>query len=261
MSRMMAGLSVAQHRRANLAHNASAPVHFLWLAAAVLIAAVLLAAASTIRPARADDTTFAVGPLLTKCAGQTYALCAQSECTVFNGVAYCKCRVRHGTSISLTQHFDGQDVCDIMTDGVGNGFIVSTYSPPPQLLAPSGNLAVYKCTGAAASGAFAQCDGGLCFRSTQGQSFPGFDGKLEKDQLMCSCPIITATAASEKVGHEILGPYPCRQSWFRFCKDTVSNSRNASTLYVGVSTTRGFEFATDQFLGKDVPLKSCLPPG
>jgi hypothetical protein len=56
------------------------------------------------------------GPLLTKCK-DTYALCAQAECTVLNGVTYCRCDVRHGTSIGLTQRYDGKDVCDLMVEG------------------------------------------------------------------------------------------------------------------------------------------------
>ena len=44
---------------------------------------------------------------------QTYALCAVASCLVFNEVAYCKCDVKTGDSISLKLEFDdGQDTAE-----------------------------------------------------------------------------------------------------------------------------------------------------
>ena len=42
---------------------------------------------------------------------QTYALCAASSCFVFNEVAYCKCDVKFGDSISLKLAFDTGQKC------------------------------------------------------------------------------------------------------------------------------------------------------
>lgn len=33
----------------------------------------------------------------------------------------------------------------------------------------------------------AQCDGGVCFNSTQGKDFPGL-GHINEDEIVCSCP-------------------------------------------------------------------------
>src|SRR6266404_3192031 len=65
---------------------------------------------------------------------QTYALCAVASCLVFNGVAYCKCDVKTGDSISLSLKFDDdQDVCTVNAEGVNNGYMVSTFSGPDSL--------------------------------------------------------------------------------------------------------------------------------
>lgn len=230
-------------------------------AALAIAAAALVAGLLGLTPAAAGDTPPAPGPVMTKCQNQVYALCAQAECTVFDGVTYCKCRVRHGTSISLTQRYKGEDVCDIMAEGKGNGYIVSTYSPPPELLAPNGDLAVYQCPQATTNGSYAQCDGGLCYRSTQGKTFFGFEGQLEKDQIICSCPIVTADPETSKVGYEILGPYPCKESWFKYCKKAVSNTNNGSTMYVGAPSERGFQFTTSRYLDRPVTLRTCSRGG
>src|ERR1044072_2982005 len=39
------------------------------------------------------------------CEDQKYALCAEASCFVFDGVAYCKCDVLKGDSISLQDEF------------------------------------------------------------------------------------------------------------------------------------------------------------
>jgi len=79
---------------------------------------------------------------------QTYALCAASSCTVFNEVAYCKCDVLSGDSISLALDFDtDQNVCTVNMDGVKNGYMVSTFSPPASVL-KGGDQASYTCPGA-----------------------------------------------------------------------------------------------------------------
>jgi hypothetical protein len=169
---------------------------------------------------------------------QTYALCAVASCFVFNEVAYCKCDVETGDSISLTFKFDDQDVCDVNEEGMGNGYMVSTFSVPDSVLKtnPNADMATYTCPGTS-DGAYAQCDGGICSTSTQGQSFPGFDEPLAKDEIICSCPITPHVPGP--VGYQIAGPYPCQQSFFENCKRKTANKNTGSTLYVGAPTGTG----------------------
>ncbi|MEA2778512.1 MAG: hypothetical protein QOK29_56, partial [Rhodospirillaceae bacterium] len=127
------------------------------------------------------------------CKGQTYALCAAASCFVFNGLAYCKCDVKWGDSISLPFHFGrDEDVCTVNAEGPKNGYMVSTFSVPDSVVSPGGNQALYTCPAGTSDGAYAQCDGGMCFTSTEGKSFPGFSKPLDRNQIVCSCPITVA---------------------------------------------------------------------
>ena len=129
------------------------------------------------------------------CKNQTYALCAAARCNVFDGVAYCQCDVKHGDSISLPFPMGkGEDVCSINAAGADNKYMISTYSLPDQIASPQGGGAVYTCPGDG-SGAYAQCDGGICFRSTEETTFPGFDKPVPKGQIICSCPVTQAKLA------------------------------------------------------------------
>jgi hypothetical protein len=188
---------------------------------------------------------------------QTYALCAASSCFVFDDVAYCKCDVESGDSISLPFEFDDhQEICTLNEEGLKNGYMVSTFSPPKSVL-QGGHQASYTCP-AGSDGAYAQCDGGICFKSTQGQSFPGFDKPLAKDQIICSCPI-TKQNPTGAVGYQIVGPYPCQQSFFENCKRKTANANTGSTLYVGAPTGTGDLLAF--LLTGSVPNSNkCFPP-
>ena len=63
-------------------------------------------------PKIAQTPSFDVTRPFATCSDQTYALCATAPCFVFNGVAYCKCDVEHGDSISLPFSYgDNQNVC------------------------------------------------------------------------------------------------------------------------------------------------------
>ena len=102
------------------------------------------------------------------CKDQTYALCAAARCNVFDGVAYCQCDVKHGNSISLPFPMGkDEDVCSINAAGANNKYMVSTYSLPEQIASPQGGGGVYTCSSHNSDGAYAQCDGGVCFRSTE----------------------------------------------------------------------------------------------
>jgi len=152
---------------------------------------------------------------------------------VYDGVGYCQCEVKHGDSISLPFPMgNGVDVCDVNAAGAGNKYMVSTFSPPEQIASPQGGGGVYTCTGGSSGGAYAQCDGGLCFRSTEETTFPGFDKPVRKGQIICSCPITTASSSGGQ-GYQILGPYPCDKSFFKYCKSDVANGKTGSTIYVG----------------------------
>jgi hypothetical protein len=188
---------------------------------------------------------------------QTYALCAVASCLVFNGVAYCKCDVKTGDSISLSLKFDDdQDVCTVNAEGVNNGYMVSTFSGPDSLK-PNGDMASYTCP-AGSNGAYAQCDGGICFKSTQGQSYPGFDEPLAKDEIICSCPI-TEQSPKDPVGYQIAGPYPCQKSFFENCKKRTANKNTGSTLYVGAPTGTG-DLLAFLLTGKVQPSNKCTLP-
>jgi hypothetical protein len=189
---------------------------------------------------------------------QTYALCPPASCFVFSDVAYCACDVETGNSISLKFAFDdGQDVCTVNEEGAANGtYVVSTFSVPESVL-KGGDMATYTCP-SGSDGAYAQCNGGICFTNTEGQSFPGFDEPLAKNQIICSCPI-TEQNPKDPVGYQILGPYPCRQSFFENCNKKTANSHTGSTLYVGAPSGTGDLLA--KLLTGSVPNSNkCFPP-
>jgi hypothetical protein len=184
---------------------------------------------------------------------QTYALCAVSTCFVFNEVAYCKCDVKFGESISLSLEYDqNKDVCTVNEEGVKNGYMVSTFSVPPS----NPNTAIYTCPGGS-NGAYAQCDGGICFKSTRGQSFPGFDEPLAKDEIICSCPITEQSPASA-LGYQISGPFPCQQSFFDNCKATTANNMTGSSLFVGAPTGT-FDLLSSLLTGTVPNENRCFP--
>jgi len=166
------------------------------------------------------------------CKNQNYALCAAARCNVYDGVAYCQCDVKHGNSISLPFNMGkGEDICETNAAGADNKYMISTYSLPESIASPQGNGAAYTCSGKD-GGAYAQCDGGIYFRSTEETTFPGFDKPVPKGQIICSCPITQATGRDAQ-GFQILGPYPCDKSFFRYCKAATANSNTGSTIYVG----------------------------
>jgi hypothetical protein len=183
-----------------------------------------------------------VAPLIAKaapefkiCNNQRYALCAVASCFVFDQVAYCKCDVKTGDSISLPYNYSGGDVCTVNAQGPGNGYMVSTFSVPESVL-EGGNKALYTCPASTSDGAYAQCDGGICFTSTRGQKFPGFDRRLNNNEIICSCPITSANPSQAFVGHQIVGPLPCQDSFFANCQSAKAHTRTGGTVYVGAPT-------------------------
>jgi hypothetical protein len=193
------------------------------------------------------------------CSGQTYALCAVASCFVMDGVAYCQCEVQSGDSISRSYSYgDSQNVCSLNAYGAENGYMVSTFSVPDSVVAPDGNEALYTCPAGTSDGAYAQCDGGLCFTSAEGKASPGFNRSLTDDEIICSCPITLAKPGTTRVGYQIAGPYPCQKSFFQNCKRTTANTKTGSQIYVGAPT--GTARLLARLLNGSVPpLNQCLP--
>lgn len=186
------------------------------------------------------------------CENQTYALCAGASCFVFNNVAYCTCKVMKGDSISFPFNHNGGNICTLNAQGEKNGYMASTFSVPPQLLAPNGTQALYTCP-RTSHAAYAKCDGGLCFTNTTGHSAPGSNSPVGNNQIVCSCPV-------EKVnpieGLQIIGPYPCQKSFLQICDSKFANSSDGSILYDG--TPIGSTSIAAGLLTSTVPaLNSC----
>ena len=190
------------------------------------------------------------------CKNQTYALCAAARCNVYDGVAYCQCDVKHGDSISLPFPMGkDEDVCSANAAGADNKYMISTYSLPKSITSPEGGGAIYTCSGEG-SGAYAQCDGGICFRSTEDTTFPGFDKPVKKGQIICSCPITQSKSGDDAQAYQILGPYPCDKSFFRYCKAATATAKTGSTIYVGApaGTAQGLAVLLH---GKVGPVNEC----
>ena len=210
------------------------------------------------------------------CQNQQYALCAEASCFVYDGLAYCECDILSGDSISLQLSYSGpageQNICDVNQQGKTNGYMVSTFSLPDNVK-KGGSAAVYTCPGSADAGsgvsapvAYGQCDGGICFKSTRDKHFPGL-GKLEGDQIICSCPISTGSTpgSSDSLGYQVFGPYHpnapkgsrCDASACTSC--SVSNpTANGATLPVGAPTGSG-KFLALKLDGPPIPdLNECL---
>ena len=132
------------------------------------------------------------------CKNQTYALCAAARCNVYDGVAYCQCDVKHGDSISPSFQMGKEDVCSTNAAGANNKYMISTYSLPESIASPQGGAAVYTCSGGGDSGAYAQCDGGICFRSTEETTFPGFDKPVPKGKSSAPAPLRRPVQAASR---------------------------------------------------------------
>jgi hypothetical protein len=198
-------------------------------------------------------------PRLIICSDQTYALCAVASCFVMDDLAYCQCDVKSGDSIGLSDAYgNGQNVCTVNAEGAENEYMVSMFSVPASVVAPNGNQALYTCPASTSNGAYAQCDGGLCFESTEGESFPGFDAPLSAGQIICSCPITVSNPATAQSGYQIAGPYPCQKSFFKNCKSATANNKTGSQIYVGAPT--GSARILGRLLNGSVPpLNRCFP--
>jgi hypothetical protein len=111
--------------------------------------------------------------------------------------------------------------------------MVSTFSLPDAVV-EGGDMALYTCPAGTSDGAYAQCDGGLCFTSTEAApSFPGFDQPLADGEIICSCPITVADPDTANFGYQIAGPFPCEADYFQNCSSAATNRRTGTTIPVG----------------------------
>lgn len=188
------------------------------------------------------------------CEDQTYALCASAKAFVFQEVAYAKCIVKRGDSISapplVYNEKKGLNVCDYNATGARNGFMASTFSLP-QEVRKGGPKALYTCPGGS-TGDYAQCDGGTCFDSTRGQNFPGV-GRLTNDEIMCSCPITKTSTSTAPFGYQFVGSFPCNKAEFNACN---KKSRNGDIIPVGSPPGAG-RILAEELYGRTYALNEC----
>jgi hypothetical protein len=78
---------------------------------------------------------------------------------------------------------------------------------------------------------------------------------VPKGLIICSCPITESTGANAQ-SYQILGPYPCDKSFFKYCKAATANSKTGSTIYVGAPAGTAAALAV-QLNGKVPPLNDC----
>ena len=191
---------------------------------------ILLIPATLIACSDGGGTASAGAPPLpptgfTALANQPYALCAGVTTFNFDGVAYAKCKLLIGNSLGSTHAYPtDNNVQTVNAIGVANNnYVVSTYSPPN-----TSQFALYSCKKA---GAYAQCDGGLCFNSTIGKPFPKI-GPLGSDEIICSCPVVASSS------YHVTGPATCpttQAQYDQICGAGVSTelSANGVSVYIG----------------------------
>ena len=222
-----------------------------------------------------NDPPLTPEPPFVVCQDQTYALCAEATCFVYNLVAYCRCDILKGDSISLQLAFSTptgeENVCDVNAQGKTNGFMVSTFSLPASVV-KGGPSAAYTCPGPLNKGNgseapvfYGQCDGGIGFTSTTSKTFPGFEGKLH-GEIIASCPIATSDTkgSSNAAGYQIFGAYHPQAPVGQRCDANAcaacgvpNPTANGSILPVGAPTGVA-RFLTEKLTGSVPPLIECL---
>ena len=175
---------------------------------------------------------------------QEYAICAGATSWIFNGVTYAKCTIKTGNSASLPLNYPATspqpspptlpgDVSDVNNEGTNqNLYMVSTYNPPAELTTPNGNLALYTCN---KKGSYAQCDGGICFKTGATKTFPGV-GIINPGEIICSCPIETTSKS-----YQVFGPGgdecpTTKADYDAVCASGIKASDNGQVLKIGSPT-------------------------
>lgn len=206
-----------------------------------------------------------VSPTAT-CKNQTYALCATATAFVYAKVSYAKCEIKRGDSISAPPlnypavdfpPRSKQNICDLNAAGAGNGFMASTYSLPESILKdnPRATHALYTCP-STSTGAYAQCDGGVCFTSTSGKSFPEL-GTLKRNEIICSCPITNSNPNTSPFGYQFVGPFPCQPEAFKNCT-RATNDLDGTLIPVGAPTGAGRGLSIT-LTGRNPSINECFP--
>jgi hypothetical protein len=228
--------------------------------------------------APAQTSSASICKAFTILKSQPYALCAGASSFIFDKVAYAKCVIQSGDSISAPLKYPCSDPkgCNIETvnqEGIeSESFIVSTYSPP----LPAANVALYNCNTAGSSaqgdsnsqrdksGSYAQCDGGICFTSTastptESKTFPGLGdvGDVGEGEIVCSCPITTTSDS-----YQVFGPSSCPKTasdYDAICGVGITDNDNGYTpLYIGAPT--GIPAQLSVCLTGSNPLTTCKRP-
>lgn len=190
---------------------------------------------------------------------QDYALCAGAVSFNLDGITYAKCRIKNGNSLGMTHTYTGNPGGNIETINqiglLGTApFMVSTYSPPdPE------KFALYSCN---KPGAYAQCNGGLCFTNTTGNEFPGL-GAVSAGEIMCSCPITTSNK------YHVWGPASCPITANEYDKICAAGSKktvagDGFNLRIGssgsVAVTQAQDIYYDDTFGTTSQSKICNRP-
>ena len=188
---------------------------------------------------------------------QDYALCAGAVTFNFDGITYAKCRKNNGNSLALTHAYPGgnaQTVNAIGTAQNNGSFFLSTYSPPDPA-----KYALYACK---KLGAYAQCNGGICFTDTSGKNFPAI-GPVGQNEIICSCPITTSTS------YHVTGPMPCAataKEYDQICGSGSSKIKTADgvSLMIGAggppASTLAMNAYYDHLFGTKSPETVCKRP-
>jgi hypothetical protein len=194
---------------------------------------------SSNREANAAQAAMPLIPL----SNQKYALCAGAVTFNFDGITYARCRLKDGNSLAEKHPYQGGDADTVNRIGnaPGNGsFMVSTYSPPS-----TAEYALYSCP---SQGAYAQCNGGLCFTNTTGKNFPGL-GRLSNNEIICSCPIKIAK------DYHVTGPAQCPSSRSKY--DSIcgqGSEKNVSadgvSLFIGAGGPPAITVAMNDYYDK-----------
>jgi hypothetical protein len=221
---------------------------------------------------------------------QRYALCAGASSFIFDKITYAKCTIQNGDSISKPFNYPFPspnppvgNITTVNQEGIANGsFYTSTYYPPADATTAGGDVAVYTCNTAGSnnqgsnnqncdgdscnkSGSYAQCDGGICFTSTENTSFPGL-GAVGANEIVCSCPITTTNSDYQifgPFGTQFFGPHhncPTTASDYdAICGIGITANNNGHNLYIGSPTGVPVQLA-ECLTGQTPKFNTCTRP-
>jgi hypothetical protein len=130
--------------------------------------------------------------------------------------------------------------------------MASTFSLPTDAL-KGGTGAVYTGPGGS-TGAYAQCEGGICFKSTKGKTFPGLPPLKQNEIALVQSQRQSITVILSDI--QIFGPYPCQKDYFKNCT-AVTNELNGTIIPVGAPTGAA-RILTITLTGTNPQLNECF---